>query len=285
MDKKPLVKQGWLRVLIYLITGLAISIGIVIIANILLTGSIQGETKKQFDSPEEFMLAYCINTIGLLIAAIAMRIIVDRKPIASLGFHWKGFSNAAWSGFFIGILILSIGSLILMGLRFIYFTGFAFDANSLLMSTMLFIIVAFVEEIIFRGYVLNNLLDSMNKWIALPVSALVFALFHSFNPDASVLSVMGIFVAGLLLGINYAYTRNLWFGIFLHFAWNFFQGPVFGYAVSGFSSKGLLQQTLGGPTLWTGGSFGFEASLLALVLQGTAVFLLVKLYDQKAAAA
>jgi membrane protease YdiL (CAAX protease family) len=281
MDKKPLVQQGWLRVLIYLIMGLAISIGVVIIANMLLTGSIQGESKKQFDSPQEFMLAYCINTIGLLIAAFAMRKIVDRKPIASLGFHWKGFSNTAWSGFFIGILILSIGSLILMGLRFIYFTGFAFDASNLLMSALLFIIVAFVEETIFRGYVLNNLMDSMHKWIALPVSALVFALFHSFNPDAGVFSVMGIFIAGLLLGINYAYTRNLWFGIFLHFAWNFLQGPVLGYAVSGFSSKGLLQQTLGGPTLWTGGSFGFEASLLALLLQGAAIFLLIRLYEPK----
>lgn len=281
MDKKPLIQQGWLRVLIYLVMGLAISIAIVIIANLLLTGSIKGEPKEQFDGPQEFMLAYCINTIGLLITAFAMRKIVDRKPIASLGFKWRGFSNMAWSGFFIGILILCIGSLILMSFRFIYFTGFMLDTGNLLMSALLFLLVAFMEETIFRGYVLNNLLDSMDKWVALPVSALVFALFHLFNPGASVLSIIGIFVAGLLLGINYAYTRNLWFGMFLHFAWNFFQGPVLGYAVSGFSNKGILQQTLSGPTLWTGGSFGFEGSLLAFLLQGAAVFLLVKLYEQK----
>lgn len=113
-------------------------------------------------------------------------------------------------------------------------------------------LVAFAEELVFRGYILNNLLQSMNKWTALIISSLLFTLFHLSNPDISLLALLNIFLSGLMLGINYIFTKNLWFAILLHFSWNFYEGPILGYKVSGLTLESLLQQELTGNPILTG---------------------------------
>jgi membrane protease YdiL (CAAX protease family) len=166
----------------------------------------------------------------------------------------------------------------------LFFTGIALEPEKLLTGLLLFIIVSFTEEIAFRGYILHNLMQSMNKWYALVLSSIPFALVHIQNPgvaEANYIPIIYIFFAGLLLGINYLYTKNLWFGIALHFSWNFFQGPILGYDVSGFSSAALLQQTQKGPALLTGGEFGFEGSVLCLALSVLAIFLLSSYYSKQ----
>ena len=139
-------------------------------------------------------------------------------------------------------------------------------------------IIAFSEEIVFRGYILGNLLESYNKWLALIISAALFALVHSGNPEVSVIAIINVFVAGILLGINYVYTRNLWFSIVFHFAWNFLQGPVLGFDVSGLELESLVQADTKGSILLTGGKFGFEASVLETALFMIAIFLLFRYY-------
>jgi membrane protease YdiL (CAAX protease family) len=110
--------------------------------------------------------------------------------------------------------------------------------------------------------------------VALVISSALFSLFHAANANVGVVALLNIFVAGFLLGINYVYTRNIWFAVCLHFSWNFFQGPVLGYEVSGLDLPSLLQQTLKGPGLLTGGEFGFEGSLICLLLNMlTCIFL------------
>ncbi len=111
---------------------------------------------------------------------------------------------------------------------------------------------------VFRGYILNNLMESMNKWAALGVSAGLFTMAHGSNPGISFIAVINLALAGLLLGVNYIYTRNIWFGICFHFSWNFLQGPVLGYQVSGLPLQSVLQPSLQGPWWLTGGSFGIE---------------------------
>jgi hypothetical protein len=73
----------------------------------------------------------------------------------------------------------------------------------------------------------------------------------------------------------------LWFGIFFHFSWNFFQGPVFGYEVSGLGLESIIQQTLMGPTIFTGGPFGFEGSLLCPVLLLLATTFFAYLFNKR----
>ena len=143
------------------------------------------------------------------------------------------------------------------------------------------LIVAFYEEVVFRGYILNNLLASVNKWLALLITAILFALAHSANPDFSIIPAINIFLAGILLGINYIYTKNLWFAIMLHFSWNFFQGPILGYKVSGLNMQSLLERELQGNVFFTGGNFGFEGSILATLLYTAACITLVCVYEKK----
>jgi uncharacterized protein len=96
--------------------------------------------------------------------------------------------------------------------------------------------------------------------------------------------LVNIFLAGILLGVNYIYTRNLWFGWLLHFSWNFFQGSVLGYNISGLTLQPVLTQEMKGADWLTGGQFGFEGSVVSAVLQLLAILILVFVYERNSKA-
>jgi membrane protease YdiL (CAAX protease family) len=282
-EKKPLISYGWLRAFLYVVISAISMLAALIVAGVVV-GLTAGKdvVENGEDSIIEFLFTYCIIALLMIGFAFLFRKLIDRQSILSLGFHWKGFLNQAISGFFIALLLLSVGSLILVLFKFLFFTGVELHIGDLIYSVLLFVIVSFTEEIAFRGYILNNLMQSFNRWVALTISAAAFALFHFTNPGGdNILPMLNIFVAGYLLGINYIYTKNLWFAIALHFAWNFFQGPILGYEVSGFAASSLFQQTLKGPALLTGGDFGFEGSLICLILNTTASVLLWQYYSAR----
>ena len=138
-----------------------------------------------------------------------------------------------------------------------------FDLGGLVLSWGLMLLVAITEEICVRGFVLGRLLNSgMNKYLALFLSAFLFSILHLFNPNFSMLPFINILLAGLLLGFMYIYTRNLWFPISLHLFWNWLQGPVLGFEVSGADfDKTLLTLNLPTKSILNGGDFGFEDSI------------------------
>lgn len=130
---------------------------------------------------------------------------------------------------------------------------------------------AVVEEIVFRGIVFRLVESTAGSIVAIVVSAIVFGALHALSPHPTPLGLVAIVLeAGILLAGAYAVTRRLWLAIGMHAAWNFTQGGVFGTAVSGTSSKGLLVGTLDGPEWLTGGAFGPEASLVSVVVCLTA---------------
>jgi membrane protease YdiL (CAAX protease family) len=139
-------------------------------------------------------------------------------------------------------------------------------------------LIALAEEMVFRGYILNNLMQSMHPWAALACSAVIFAVAHGSNPGITSIATVNLVLAGLLLGINYVYTRNLWFAILFHFSWNFFQGPVLGYEVSGLPLQSVLQPGLNGPWWLTGSPFGFEGSFIATCLLMLSLLVLHSVY-------
>ena len=123
------------------------------------------------------------------------------------------------------------------------------------------------EEIIARGILFRVVEECFGTWFALLFSAALFGLGHIANPNATWWSSLAIAVeAGFLLGMAFAWTRSLWFVIALHAAWNFTQGPILGIAVSGIAVDGLLESTLQGPPMLSGGEFGAEGSILTLVI-------------------
>jgi hypothetical protein len=137
---------------------------------------------------------------------------------------------------------------------------------------------AFMEELLFRGILFRWLEEFGGSWFALALTSALFGLAHLFNPNATALASFAIALeAGLLLGGAYMLTRNLWMAIGLHAAWNFTQGWIFDVPVSGTDQNGMVEAQLSGPELLSGGAFGLEASLIAMVLATAAGLMLVVL--------
>jgi membrane protease YdiL (CAAX protease family) len=152
--------------------------------------------------------------------------------------------------------------------------SFAGFATTLIAAAL---VPGFMEELLFRGILFRWIEAFAGSWAALLVTSALFGLAHIFNPDATWFSSFAITMeAGLLLGGAYMLTRSLWMPIGLHAAWNFTQGFIFDVPVSGIDSIGLVDARLSGPELLSGGAFGLEASLIALVIASAAgVWLIV----------
>ncbi len=135
---------------------------------------------------------------------------------------------------------------------------------------------ALTEELLFRGFLFRTVRDLFGTWAGVAVSALLFGAAHAFNPGATVVSTIAIALeAGVLLSLAYAATNRLWVPIGLHAAWNFSESFIFGTAVSGHATThAVLYGKLQGPAFLTGGAFGPEASIVAVLicLVGVAVF-------------
>jgi membrane protease YdiL (CAAX protease family) len=156
--------------------------------------------------------------------------------------------------------------LLLSQMKEIIYVKTVFKIKEILLSIGLFIIVAINEEVLMRGYVLRNLMYSYNKHIALIFSSILFSLMHGLNPNMEWLSYLNLFLAGILLGSTYIFTKNLWFPIALHFSWNFFQ-TLFGFNVSGQDFYSLIEFKIAKTNLINGGLFGFEGSIFCIVIQ------------------
>lgn len=269
----PLIKQGWLRVLLFLVLLIALIIGVpMIFAGVI----------SSFSNPlHQFAASYTFTAIFFVLATWLFKRLIDGEPFSFVGLSWKGYERDGGIGLFTALAILCTGTLILLLTGQIIFTGTNLDVNGMLLMLLMMVIVAFMEEIVFRGYVLYNLMKSLNKWIALLLSAIAFAAIHAGNPNVSVLPIINVFLAGILLGINYIFSRNLWFAIMFHLGWNFTQGAIMGYEVSGMDTPHFLQQYLTGSELWTGGSFGFEGSLLCTLLLIVSICIWAYLFAQK----
>jgi membrane protease YdiL (CAAX protease family) len=124
-----------------------------------------------------------------------------------------------------------------------------------------------IEELLFRGILFRWLEEFGGSWFALAATSALFGAAHIVNPNASALSSFAIALeAGLLLGGAYMLTRSLWMPIGLHAAWNFTQGFIWDVPVSGIDQEGLVEARLSGPELLSGGAFGLEASIIAMVM-------------------
>lgn len=166
-------------------------------------------------------------------------------------------------------------------------------AVAILGPILAFTVIGIAEEVIFRGYVLRNGAEGLRGVVGSPqasliamwaISSLLFGLFHVFNPNSSWFSTLNLVLAGVMLGLPVVLTGRLALAIGLHMTWNFAQGTIYGFPVSGneFGSVALLVTRATGPTAVTGGQFGPEAGLvglLAIVLGCLMILAWVRLYE------
>jgi membrane protease YdiL (CAAX protease family) len=162
--------------------------------------------------------------------------------------------------------------IVMLGLGWLTFEGFAWEFDpvnvvivSVLTFFVVFIFVGWNEELLSRGYHLQTIASGLNLFWGVVISSAIFGLLHLGNPNATWVSAAGIFFAGVYLAYGYIRTRQLWLPIGLHIGWNFFEGVVFGFPVSGLADiYKLIRIQVHGPELWTGGAFGPEAGLIVL---------------------
>ena len=201
----------------------------------------------------------------LLIYSLLIRYIEDndackiapRKDISSIG-----------NGLFIGFSYFIIVTVTMSLCGYYHIKSIQFDWEKQLFSFTLFFLVAVSEEIFFRGILFRMINRRWNIWAALVISALIFGGLHIFNDNATLWSSIAIAIeAGSLLGAAYAYSKNIWLPIGIHWIWNYTQGNILGFPVSGEDNvTSIITPEISGAQWLTGGSFGAEASVISAVI-------------------
>ena len=187
------------------------------------------------------------------------------------------------------IALLPLGTLLGMvffGLLIaILYLGSHYQVNQLAFPDRLFSAIVFAlgtaiwEEVTFRGLLFRVTEQTFGTWVGVALSAVIFGVVHGLNPNASLAASVAIILeSGILLAAAYFATRTLWLPIGLHFGWNFTEDFVFGVRISGHAARpAIVEGTLSGSPLWTGGVYGPESSLWAIGLAAilSAVFIAI----------
>ena len=224
------------------------------------------------------ILEYIMLIVMTLMLFLFMKYI-DKQPFFHIGLQTNGRLKEFNYGIAVGFLIMASAYLFLYFTGEITFEGYNFNYEKILLSIVLFAGISLFEEIIFRGYLLKNLLESFNPLVALFISSILFSLIHGSNPNVTTIGLINIFLAGFFLGVSYVFTKNLWFPVALHFSWNFFQS-MFGFRVSGLDSYSIIEFSIIENNLLNGGEFGFESSILSIGILIIGTYLIFKYFKK-----
>lgn len=226
------------------------------------------------DKTLRFFYSILIAAIAGTTAVIIARRYLDKKTILSFGLKLDGLAIKDWLfGFLLSFVMAGLVFLILLLFGLLEFESVNPDIftlkflwNFLLMFVTFCILVAWWEELVFRGYLLQNMISGMGKTWAVIISCILYGAVHAINPNAGIISSSIIVLFGFMRLYGYLRTSQLWLSMGMHAGWNFFQGPVFGFSASGYETETILLHTLNGPDWLTGGKFGPEGSVFTVVI-------------------
>jgi len=270
---------GWIRILKLIIPYLFI-VGFFQFIAMLIIGVDFKNFENYIKTSENHFILLLFNLLGTFFVLWLFMKYVDKEKFINLGFHIKNRFKDFNYGLAIGVFILTIGFLLLLFIDEIHFKEIIFNSKEILLTILIYTIVAIVEEVLFRGYILRNLMISFNKYIALIVSSILFSAMHGFNPNIDLMGFTNLFIAGILLGITYIYTKNLWFPIALHFSWNLTQ-TFLGFNVSGKDVYSIIEFKITENNLLNGGDFGFEGSILSIISQIIFIVIIWNYYNKE----
>lgn len=216
------------------------------------------------------------KTVFILVPLITWKYIMKRS-LSSMGLNsLKSHGRELLVGLLLGAVSISavFGILVLSGQATVasWTPRFSTDTITYL---LIFIAVGFSEEIYGRGFVMATLRRTKSVTAAILISAVIFSLLHLANPGMGIVPFLKIFLVGILFAYMFLLSGNIWMCIGYHITWNYFQGNVFGFLVSGNASKGLLTTVIEKDNIINGGNFGPEGGLAVtfIILVG---FLFVK---------
>lgn len=258
VNKRNQVRAGW-----KIASAVMITVILTIVFDMLIHFIAPGKTLYGTFSPFAERVAIILGVL------MTLKLIDERRPrdigLVSLRLGYRDLI----AGLIFGALAMIVIFFVLWGSGAIVLSnGLAHPnvSHFLWSGLLLYIVVGISEEMFFRGYCLNALQQMGNERTAIIGSALLFAFVHFTNPNMSVIGLINIFVIGALFGAMRMKTGNLWMPIGFHIAWNYFQGNIFGFPVSGTVPHGIYKLDGIHSIYWSGGAFGPEGGLVATIL-------------------
>ncbi len=268
-ERVPLIGSGLLRALLCLIFYLMLwqvaqRISLAPLLSADLDGTMGLGMRQWFSI---FSALFKIH-IPIVIAVVVCRLVVDRRPVSTLGLCTDSITRTLCLGMFLagGAVCAVFFVLLLLDMVALKQPRLHLGLSGFAVLAAFHFVVAFVEELLMRGYLVANLRASVNRYVAVLISGVVFAGAHCLNLHISFVGVLNLFLMGTSFALYYMVKENLWLPIGAHWIWNVIQGPVLGYNVSGKGWPSIIDHKSTGADLLTGGSFGFEGSLMATVV-------------------
>jgi uncharacterized protein len=232
--------------------------------------------RQGFLSPSLEYLAEIPTAIAVLVSSLVMARI-EKRNLADYGLSLRrGTAKRFFCGLFWGLCVFSGMILVIAALHGFSFGGLLLHGATLWKYASLwaigFLLVGFVEEFLYRGYVQFTLAESIGFWPAAVVWSLVFAAVHMTNPNENLAGALEVFVFALFAFLTLRRTGALWFAIGFHAAGDYAETFLFSVHDSGYAATGtLLSSSFHGPAWLTGGKVGPEGSVIAIVALGIAM--------------
>ena len=270
--------------------GIVLALGLVVF--LLATGKSLNSLNISPQSIEEYTVTLqVITALPVTLCTFGLvwlcRRYLDCRSLSSLGLVRPGraLSESVVGGLALGTLPIVLAIVIMLAVGGLAWDGVSASLQSALLIPT-FVVMAFFEEIICRGYLLQNLIDIGRPRFGIWFSSTIFWLLHALNPAAwsSPIVAVNLFGAGVTLALAYRASRNIWFPTAAHFGWNFAQGVLFQVPVSGIKTDGLFDVHIvaSAPTWLTGGQFGIEGSILATVAELGMSLVLIRVLRRRA---
>lgn len=237
-----------------------------------------------FYNPDLLLLFLNLLTFATISSLVFFRVkVIERRSLSSIGLNKNNWLKKYLLGFFIGLVMMSIIVLILLSFGYITIEKNPIQPvgvsaiSSILVILFGWIIQGATEEIVTRGWLLNVLSNKYNIGVGLLISSTLFGLMHLSNPNVNYIAVINIILVGLFYGFYVIKTNDLWAVCGMHTAWNFAQGNLFGFEVSGIdvSVGSLIDLNLVGNDFVTGGIFGPEAGIVATFILLVSIIILL----------
>ena len=272
----PRIKYGWLRAILFFISFF-IFIAVFDLIGIAIVSSISEYSFEEYISDTDLlmenkmMLLMMVSQLfGTLFTVWLFQKFVNRESFTSIGLEFSGYKDDFVSGLLLGVGLIALGFGTLYIFNFLSVASIQFSLIDQLFYLSLFAVVSLNEEIAIRGYILQNLSKSFNKYIALVLSSLAFMVIRGANSDwtnMNVVSLFNLFLAGNLLGVYCIYKNNLWFPIGANFTWSYFKEPVCGFRGYNFPLNDFGPETIFSHNL-RGSDFDGSIILTALIIAG-----------------
>lgn len=272
-DKK--VRSGWIIIAVmatfYILQYYLSMILVEIIRKILVaTGDINLKTNyfSEYanwlnDVGLQIVFQILTDSLMIIIPIIVWRFIM-KNPISEMGLHsYRIKKKEGYVGMLLGIFNCTVIFIITITIGGGHVTSWVPKISPLTVSWILvFILVAFAEEILNRGFFMAVLRRCKNIYFIMIVPFVIFGLIHIWNPDVTFLSVINIIIIGILFSYMFIKSSNIWMCIGYHFTWNVFQGIIYGMPVSGLQVPGIITTQITHGNLLNGGMFGIEGGIL-----------------------